>query len=389
MAKKKTGGYSSRIIKKQQPIVRNDIARWKRALQQATRAEQPKQIALQNLYNDVSMDALLTSQINNRHEQTVAAGFELVDMANKVNDKATADLANIIVVQDIVKAILDSEIYGYSLVELGTDNAGVSKITSIPRQHIDPQTGLFYADMDAQNGIAYREVAEYGKWLLEFNSGHLGLLNKAVTHVLFKKFAQSCWSELCEIYGIPPRYIKTNTQDPAMLNRAEAMMRDMGAAAWFIIDTTEDFQFAQGVSTTGDVYGNLILLCNNELSMLVSGAVIGQDTKHGNESKEKVSAEIFARLVESDRRMVEAYFNSVVLPAFRAIGWLSGGDGLRFRFSSNENTEELWEKVVAVMPHKEVNNEWIEEKFGIPVTDKAAPAMGGLTALNAPVDFFV
>ncbi|WP_446662918.1 phage portal protein family protein, partial [Flavobacterium psychrophilum] len=35
------------------------------------------------------------------------------------------------------------------------------------------------------------------------------MLNKAVSHVLFKRFAQSCWSELCEIYGIPPRVLKT------------------------------------------------------------------------------------------------------------------------------------------------------------------------------------
>ena len=73
---------------------------------------------------------------------------------------------------------------------------------------------------------------------MEFGSPrNYGLLNKAVPHALFKKFAHSCWSELCEIYGIPPRYIKTNTQDPEMLDRAEQMLRDMGSAAYFIIDT--------------------------------------------------------------------------------------------------------------------------------------------------------
>lgn len=34
------------------------------------------------------------------------------------------------------------------------------------------------------------------------------------------------------------------------------MLREMGAAAAFVIDTTEEFQFAQGVTTNGDVYSN-------------------------------------------------------------------------------------------------------------------------------------
>ncbi|MDR0829855.1 MAG: DUF935 domain-containing protein [Prevotellaceae bacterium] len=385
MAKKiKEGGYSSRIIKKQQPIVRNDIAKYKSALQAATRVQEPREELLQNLYSDTAIDALLTSQINNRFEQTISTGFELVDSEGNVNDKETQVLLALPVLQDIIKAILDSELYGYTVVELSTDALGLPQIIILPRQHFEPTNGLFYPDLSQQKGIAYRETSEYGKWFLEFNSTHLGLLNKAVAHVLMKKFAQSCWSELCEIYGIPPRYIKTNTQDPAMLNRAESMMKDMGAAAWFIIDSTEEFQFANGVTTTGDVYGNLINLCNNELSMLISGAVIGQDTKNGNESKENVSVEVLARLVESDKRMVEIYFNSVVLPAFRAIGWITAGEGLRFRFSANENTEELWKKVTAVLPYKDVKNEWIEEKFGIPVQDK--PSLMG-SGLSAKLDF--
>jgi len=97
-------------------------------------------------------------------------------------------------------------------------------------------------------------MPEYGAWILEFGQpGELGLLNNCVPHVLMKRFAQSCWSELCEIYDIPPRVMKTNTHDRGMVTRAEKMMKDMGSAAWFIIDGSEEFEFAQGVSTNGDV----------------------------------------------------------------------------------------------------------------------------------------
>lgn len=355
-----------------------DIADWKRAQSYAQRAESPKFYLLQDIYDTVADDALLTSQVNNRHERTVATPFELVSPDGKVDDRLTEQLKGIAPVPDIIKAMLDSELYGCSLVELSNPN-GIPEIYIVPRQNLDPVCGRFYPDQYLNSFIPYRETAEYGKWILEFNSGHLGLLNKTVPHILFKKFAQSCWSELCEIYGIPPRYVKTNTQDEQMLARAEQMLSDMGAAAAFVIDTNEEFQFAQGVSTNGDVYANLIRLCNNEVSMLISGAIIGQDTENGNYSKEQSSIGMLDRLIESDRRMVENYMNAVVVPAFTAIGWLPQ-NSCRFRFAAVEDPEHTWQLVKDILPYKDVDNDWLTEKFGIPVKDKQLSLESGLAA---------
>ncbi|MDR0559585.1 MAG: DUF935 domain-containing protein, partial [Prevotellaceae bacterium] len=345
-----------KVIKKQISQTRRDIADWKRALLYAS-ASEPKNYLLQDIYNDIATDALLTSQLNNRKEQTISATFEMVGENGIVDEKATQQMRSLSVLQDIFSMILDSEWYGYSLVELST-NEGMYRAELINRRNVVPDSGRFYADTSLNNYIEYRDVKEFGKYILEFNSNHIGLLNKTVPHILFKKFAQSCWSELCEIFGIPPRYIKTDTRDEQMLTRAESMMNEIGAAAFFIIDSTEVFEFAEGVNTNGDVYSNLINLCNNETSMLISGAIIGQDTKNGNESKEKISIELLNRLVDSDKRMVEVYMNSIVIPAFYRIGWISPTSA-KFRFSSVEDTDKLWTIVKEILPHKNVDNDFI------------------------------
>ena len=365
-----TPTIAPRVVRKSISQTRRDIADWKWAVRLATAVTDPKQHLFQDLLKDISNDALLTSQINNRSEQSVSAPFEMVTVEDKVDDKLTETIRAITIMPDLFKHIWESEWFGYSLVELSEKN-GIKKVELISRQNVVPDFGRFYPDTSLNTYIEYRNVTEFGKWLLEFNSDHIGMLNKTVPHILFKKFAQSCWSELCEIFGIPPRYLKTETRDPAMLSRAEEMMREVGAAAWFIIDTQEEFQFAQGVNTNGDVYNNLITFCNNEVSMLVSGAIIGQDTKHGNESKEKTSIAILDRLVEADKRMIEAYMNSVVIPAFYRIGWIPATTS-RFRFSAAENTDILWQYTKELLPHKNVDNAFIEEKFGIKVTDKQA-----------------
>lgn len=359
-----------RVVKKAISQTRRDIADWKWSKQIATSSTEPKMYLLQDIFSDIALDALLTSQLNNRREQTISAPYEMITPDGKADEKAAKALQELPVVTDMLGHIWDSEWYGCSVVEQSVKN-GAKAIELINRRNIIPANGRFYPDTSMNNYIEYRDVQEYGKWILEFNSDGLGMLDKVIPHVLFKKFAQSCWSELCEIYGIPPRVMKTETRDPEMLDRAEAMMREVGAAAWFIIDNTEEFSFANSVNTNGDVYSNLINLCNNEISMLVSGAIIGQDTKHGNESKEKTSISIFDRLVDADKRMAENYMNTVVIPSWIRIGWIPGTTSL-FRFKTVEDTDKLWQFTKELLPYKDVDNAFIEEKFGIKVADKPA-----------------
>lgn len=195
---------------------------------------------------------------------------------------------------------------------------------------------------------------------------------------------------MCEIYGIPPRVMKTNTRDKQALARAEKMMTDMGAAAWFIIDETEQFEWAtNGVPATGEVYNGLIKLCRDNISLLISGAIIGQDTKYGSKGKEVSSQDMLQALVDADQTMVEQYMNDKVLPALYAIGVLPE-EGLSLVYDQVEDIGELWTRTKEILPYKEVSDEWLKEKFGIEVTGNKAPVgnlqAGQLTQLSAFFD---
>jgi hypothetical protein len=100
--------------------------------------------------------------------------------------------------------------------------------------------------------------------------------------------------------------------------------------------------------------------------MLLHGAIIGQDTKNGNESKEKVSVNQLLRLAESDKRLVEGYMNTTVLPALFRIGMLP--DGLVFAFDPQEDTDELYTRTIGFMQYLEPDIEWINQKFGTQFT---------------------
>lgn len=380
----KREGYVSKIVPKAVSRTRADIETWQKALKAADNIERPRRARLYNLYKDILIDAHLTSQIKLRMLHTLATPFTIKNPDGNVNEEVTKLLSNADYATDITKNILWTPYYEHTLIDLTFNKAGKLIVELVPRNNVIPEKGILLFKEDSEAGILYREEHVFGSGLLEFwEKDDYGLLNKAIPHVLFKRFAQSCWSELCEIYGIPPRFMKTNTQDTEMLDRAENMLRDMGSAAYFIIDTTEEFEFAKGADTNGDVYNNLITLCKNELTTLIITVVIGQDTKFGNESKEKSSIGLFDKVVLSDKTMVTKHWNQTVLPALAQLGIIPFG--LTYEYQPEEDLEKLWNMVKEALPYLDIDPEWIKQKFGIEVIGAKPKATVELGANN---DFF-
>lgn len=392
-AKTRANNLVSQLVDKTVTQTRQDIAKWKAALNGFNNTDSPSVYLLYNLYDTILDDALLTSQIENRIQDTLGSSFNLSKKAGDIDEELTATFQNSELFNDLITHIINSRFYGHSLVELDWKQDGLNepqlKADLIPRQNVLAKKGVMLFDYNEDKGVKYREVPEFGTWVLEFGKpGEKGLLNKAVPHTLFKRFAQSCWSELCEIYGIPPRVYKTDASDPAAVARGKKMMQDMGSAAWFIIDTEESFEWAKGVNTNGDVYGNLLNFCDNQNSLLISGAVVGQDTKHGSNSKEQASQKLLSKLVLADMAMVEMYMNTKVMPALARIGVVPAD--YVFQWEISEDLGTLWERTVQALQHFDVDPEWVKDKFGIQVTgikQNALPVPGA--NLNIAESFFV
>ena len=373
------------IVPKAMARTRADVLTWKSALAMAENIDNPKLYPYYNLVKDMLLDAHTTSQIKNRKLKTLSANFSIKKANGETHTELTSQLQKSVWFGDIIGHILDSEYFGYTLIEFNRGDDNSVEVALIPRQNVIPQKGIVLKDYTDDRGLDYMNASEYGTWLLDFGkSGDLGLINQAIPHMLFSRFAQSCWSELCEIYGIPPRVMKTNTRDRQAIARAEKMMTDMGAAAWFIIDETEQFEWAtNGVPATGEVYDGLINRCENSISLLILGAIIGQDTKYGSRGKEMSSQDILQDLVDADQTMVEQYMNDKVLPALYAIGVLPE-EGLSLVYDQVEDLGELWTRTKEILPYKEVSDEWLKEKFGIEVIGNKAST----TPQKLSLDFF-
>lgn len=356
----------SKVVKRQESITRKDIADWKKARLQATSTYEPKQVLLQRLYDEIMLDALMTSQISVLRVGKSQASSFVLKKGKKVDQEATDKLEDSGLYEDLVEFIVEAPFFGHSLIEFDYEDGNL-EADVVPRENISPEVGRYYPDALGTESVLYHELPEFRKWIVEVypRKRDLGLLNKAVPYVLIKRFALSCWSELCEIFGIPPRVMKTNTTDQGMLDRAEVMMREIGSAAYFIIDSTEEFEFAQGVTTNGDVYKNIIATCDQQLSLLNLAAVVGQDTINGNRSKEESSSKLVDAVIKSDKRLIESTFNKKILPALAKIGFIK--EGLKLEIVKEVDIEKLWKMVSEASKHYDFDIAWLKETFGLEI----------------------
>lgn len=371
------------VIKSRTPIIhRKDIEDWQHAKQAAMRVDNPRFSQLQELFDHIMDDAHLSSQVLLRKSKVMRSEFALVRDSGDPDDKATNAFKDMPATRRLIEASLDAKLYGYTVAELNPqpDDPDPLGVTIIDRRHIDPRNGYVLIDTSDTKGIPYRELNEYGTYILEFRGEGLGLLDKAVPHVLFKRFAQSCWSEFCEVCGMPPRVIKTNTQDPNLRQQYLDMLANYGSGANGVIDIDDEMLFVATNASNGEAYENLIRVCSNELSLLINGAVLGQDTRYGSNSKEQTSSDLNDEIVEDDMASVEVAMNTIVLPALVQLGFIPSG--LRFKYQEQEDSAQLFTQTMQAAQYFEIDPQWVKEKFGIEVT--GVKTYGGLGAPDDP-----
>lgn len=375
MARKanKTNDIATRLVVLQKRFERKDISDWQLAINQ-TLAQTPKWIKLQEMYESLMFDAHLQSQVSLRKNKTLGLPWRLLQGEKELDTQEFNDT-----IKAFIEQSLDSLYYGYSIVLLNTADGSV---TPIDRRNIDPRNHLLYDNPLLGSALPYRELPEYGKTLLEFNHGDNGLLVQAAPHVLFKRFAQSCWSELCEIYGMPPRYIKTNTNDKELVQKYEQALANIGSGASYVLDLDDEMGFASTNATNGEVYANLINLCKSEISLLICGAMVGQDTMYGSNAKEQSSQDLLQDIIDADKEYVTNHINGVVLPALEALGL---PQNCTFEFIQQEDNSELFNQTIQAAAYFDIDPDWFKEKFGIEVT---AAKQAGFGLKQNETDFF-
>jgi hypothetical protein len=375
------------LIKSNVSRAQKDIKAWRTALQQAENVETPRRGLLYNLYDELIIDAHLSAEIDKRRDSFLESDFNLIDIDGKINAEATLLLKKQWL-KDLMEHSWMSKAWGHSLVEVSTlDQLGmIAQVTLINRRHVIPERGLVVKKVTDEKGILYREDPSITLWVEVGKSDDLGFLNKVAPHILYKRFAQGAWAEFCEIFGMPVRYAKTNTNDTASLNRLNQCLADMATASYAVINKEEELFFIETSKSDGAVYKGLMDYCSQEVSKLINGAVIGENSQGGSRSKEEVGLELHRMKQRADHRWWEAIMNEQIIPKLIALGYPF--QGLSFEFEKSKDIVGHWKMVNEMLTTYDIDPEYIQETFNVPVKVRAAPVADPKIKPKAQHDIF-
>ena len=142
-----TGGrVTAELVRKADALTRKDIATWRHAWQMALSVDNPRRLALYDLYTDTLVDGHITGAIEQRKSKTLSRPFKLINKDGTEADEAS-DLFRREWFHSFLDLALDATFWGHSLIELGEvvkDERGMRFASAdlIPRHPVIPEYGM-------------------------------------------------------------------------------------------------------------------------------------------------------------------------------------------------------------------------------------------------------
>ena len=274
--------------------------------------------------------------------------------------------------EKIIKAIVESELYGYSLIEIMPD--------------LDPDTGLLREvnSIERRNVLPdqRRVVKRWGQWspgwnlddeqykhnYILINSGGFGLYAATTPNILAQKYTISNWVNFSHTYGQPIIHGKTGAEDND--SRMRLARKIASAAQNKVLVTGKDDEIdikAFTMSNSEKIYESLANYVNKENDGLILGSESMAGGMQSYVGSTKAHENIFRARIKSYRTIVENVMNEKVVPVLRYWGIIS--DDVSFKYMTKiEMSDENKIRLFDVLTNKyEIDSEEISKEWGVEV----------------------
>jgi hypothetical protein len=345
------------------PIQRRtqDIGAWRVAMRSAE-ATVPRRTDLYDLYEDIMLDGHLQSVVEKRILSVTNADWVFLDKEDREIEfmQEWIDTPDF---ETVVSEILNSKLWGYTMLEFDFTENGKWGVYLIPRKHMRPKAGMVAFEQSADFGVNIREGV-YSTTVLEAGKENdLGKLLSACQYVIYKRGNFGDWAQFAEIFGQPLIDAVWDGYDESQRLLLLKALEEMGGGGQIVRPAGTTLQFVQGGANnpTGDLYNNLINACNAEMSKLILGQTettessassgYAQASQHG-ETENDINA--------NDRKYVRRILNI----RFKRILEENGVDTQGGRFKIRNEKEEIISKKDKLDMDIRMKNEG-----GIPISD--------------------
>ena len=272
----------------------------------------------------------------------------------------------------IIKGIVESKLYGYTLLEIMPDvdpkTGKLAEVNSIERRNVLADQRIVLKRQGIWEPHWDLRHATYARNYILINSGDLGLFSATTPLILAKKFTVANYVNFSHTYGQPIIHGKTVSESNADRKRLANEIANAAQNKVVVTGIEDEVDIKTfTMSNSEKIYTGLIDFVNKEVSNLVLGSESMAGGMQSYVGSTKAHQDIFRDRIEVYRRYIENVMNEQVLPRLVAMGYVPSG--LEFRYSNRiEMSNEDRIKLYSLITDKyEVAADEIEKEFGINV----------------------
>jgi hypothetical protein len=351
--------------------VRQDAQKFNIALQAAESPMYPNRFLLMQTYQQIWLDAQLQSAVLQRKSKILCKKFMVCGPDGEVDETKTAYF-NQKWFYDFQSMALDSIFWGFSLVQFGpVVNDKYTYTELVPRIYVVPEFSLVRSNTATVTDGKHFDESPYNNWCIGVGEKKdLGLMMYLAPYVIWKKNAMAAWAEFAEVFGSPIRIGKTDVRDELTRKNMENMLRNMGVASWAVLDLNDNIELMQASRTDAyAVFDKMVERCNSEISKIILGQTGTTDEKAYSGSA-NVHEGVAAMISKQDTLKMQFIIENQLVPMMIKNGF--DLTGCTFKYDDSESLPLIEQAKIdaSFMPYVKFENEYLEQKYGIELSDQ-------------------
>lgn len=378
---KKTDLFMSDIIIKlyteYQDRNRKKIDTWRQALEAAENPEDPRWYLMQDLIEDLIIDAHLSSVIDVRKTATLNHSFYVIDKKTGEKLEEQTDTLQSEWFYNFVDVALDAIFRKYSLLQVYKSNE-VPAFELIPRRNICPTWRRVYLEVAGEKFINYNEFPD----VIEIvHQSKFGLINDVIPNVIWKRSALQAYAEYSERFGFP--LITATTSNKKEVPAIEKGLKNLGQSGSGVLPSGTDITI-HDLANSGNpekVFVENAKLQDNQVSKRMVGSTTMVD-EGSNRAQTQVHAETLDdKISVSDRRFITFLVNNKLFPQLQRIGFKFDNTKMAFQFDESKELglKDQWDIVSDAMNRYELDENVLIKRFNLPIIGKKKDSGSGFS----------
>lgn len=341
------------------------ITEWKNAITSAENIDYPMRVRLFDIYEDMMLDAHLTSVIEKRRSNVTSAPITFVRPDGTTDEKINT-MTRAPWFDRFLRDALDARFYGFSLFQFDTDPEGWPTYQMVRRKHVDPIRQQILSEQYDQKGSPFDE---FYNLLMVGDPYSLGMLAQAARYVIYKNNDIGDWAEFAEVFGMPIREYTYDATDEESRQRLLHDAQTQGAAQVYIHPDGTSLNLVESGAKSGslDVYKGLADFCNAELSKLFLGNTLTtQAGDTGTQALGTVQKKSEDMILRDDRKYVLNVLNYQLTDIFVDLGFDTRQGTFQYEDTEDVDTEKQLRIVQGLYAMGlDIDHDYLYEKFGV------------------------